>query len=677
MADVEFHVPTPSHDPTFIKPLDTASHRRSRASQHSAAASTRSWVLMNQHSPPPPAEPIPIPDPIPALAPTTPASRASRPLPEPPRRTSAINIEEEHMSVEMPPMGYQWESRRAPKQREVPTHKGFVGGFVSGLRRLPRALVRTRRPRQGTLHTEEGTEGTEQTGATGNTLPRYVSNPTTPVVPNTTVPFARNADADRQLRHPSFRIHPPEEDVGQGADAGDAQQQQRGGRDPTMVEFPETPLENPYDREATSVHDTPLAAPSLHPSRADDHLAVHPTELDNDEPVSVRAHPLPTADYRRMSAADAAQPQSRTTISSGSFSSGSPSFSAELNVNGISRFLNALHLLPWVAAKRITVDYEPKERSRSGPSWYYPKGESDARRALPATASPASPASPTRPHTRSPPRHRTHHRRASTPPITASALPTAPAFPIAYQYYPAFSPSPPPPSPPPSQVPRSHRRPSPPPRRMTARSSHRHHRRSAAYHSPQPVSMSMPAPWGSPSLLPAPPPPIYIVQASPAPTLAMPSPPPPAAVAMPPPAPPSSAQGTSGSAQGTPGSGFGSPAAQPLPHAHPSPRSDRSGGSGSGKAHPQMFGLGLTPVFMQMQVVPLSPSPSPAPPGSPQPQQVAFVPGDARYGYSYPYGYGVGIGAPAAYSGGWSGSAGSAGTGSPIAMPPPVQTAGG
>ncbi|KAJ7260363.1 hypothetical protein B0H12DRAFT_1107893 [Mycena haematopus] len=652
MADVEFQVPPPTHEPTFIKPLDTASRRRSRASQNSAAASTRSWVLMNQQSPPPPAEPIPVPEPIPALAPTP----GSRPLPEPPRRTSAIVVDEEHMSVELPPMGYQWQTARGAKAREAHTHKGFVGGFVSGLRRLPRALVRTRR-RRGTMHTEEETEGTEQTGMTGNTLPRYVSNPTTPVVPDATVSFARNADAGRRPRHPSFRLVPPEEDLQQ--DVGDAQEE-HGDGDATMLDLPQSPLENPYDREATSIHGTPLTAPSPHASRAGDHLVVPSAELDLDEPASVQAHPLPTEDYRRMSAADAAQQQSPTTISSGSFSADSPSFSAELH--GVRRFWNALHVLPWVAPERLTADYEPKLRSKPSASWYHPKGESDAVRALNVAVSPASPVSPTS-GTRSPPRHRTHHRRATTPPDPrASPPPTTPGFPFQYPYYPAFSPPPPPPSPPPTQTQtqtqRSRRAPSPPPRRTHTHAPHRHRRRSATYHShSQPMPLSMPPPWVPPPLLPAPPAPVYIIQASPA---ATPSPPPP------PPAPPSSsAQATSGSAQGTPGSGSGSPPP------HPSPRSD---GSGSGKAHAQMLGLGLAPVYMQMQLVPL-PVSSPIP-GSQQQQQqhqLAFVAGDARYpyGYSYPYGYGVGA---AAYSSG--GSAGS-GYGSPIAMPVPAQTVGG
>ncbi|KAJ6521800.1 hypothetical protein DFH09DRAFT_1192227, partial [Mycena vulgaris] len=44
MADLELRAP--AREPTFVKPIDTASHRRSRVSHDSAAASTRSWVLM-------------------------------------------------------------------------------------------------------------------------------------------------------------------------------------------------------------------------------------------------------------------------------------------------------------------------------------------------------------------------------------------------------------------------------------------------------------------------------------------------------------------------------------------------------------------------------------------------------------------------------------------------------
>ncbi|KAJ7617022.1 hypothetical protein FB45DRAFT_1104099 [Roridomyces roridus] len=50
MADAEFRAQSARDlKPTWVKPLDTASHRFSRIS--SAAASTRLWVLMNQQEP--------------------------------------------------------------------------------------------------------------------------------------------------------------------------------------------------------------------------------------------------------------------------------------------------------------------------------------------------------------------------------------------------------------------------------------------------------------------------------------------------------------------------------------------------------------------------------------------------------------------------------------------------
>ncbi|KAJ7760858.1 hypothetical protein DFH07DRAFT_957387 [Mycena maculata] len=507
MADTEFRAPT--REPSFVRPLE--SHRRSRASHDSAAASTRSWVLMTQQSPPPPAEapapaPLDLPEPVPALAP--------RPLPEPPQRTSALVLDEagaEHMAVEVPSaeMGYQWTTGRGAKAREG---KGFVGGFVSGLRRLPRALVRTRRPRRGTTMTE-GTEGTEGTGMTGNTLPQYASNPPTPVVADAgaRVGFLRpqtgglavggNADEGRRPRHPSFRVVPPDEDVqqgmgiatpidlGQGDGEGDGEGEGEGM--PGGLAFPEAPLENPYDRETPS--NRPISAPALspHPSRADDRLTA---PAEGDEPASVHAHPQPTEDYRRMSAQDVAHPHSRTTITSGSFSADSPSFSSELN--GFSRFFNALHILPWVATDRVTADYRPKAKSRTLVSWYYPETEPAVVER--PTHPPTADASPASGH-RTPPRHRTH-RRAATVPDTPTATPPA-AYSYPFAYYPAYSPPPTPGGrrPPPS---RAHAHASP-----RSPRAHRHHRRSATYHG---AAAWMPPP-------PAPPAPVYVIQATPPP----------------------------------------------------------------------------------------------------------------------------------------------------------------
>ncbi|KAJ7670103.1 hypothetical protein DFH06DRAFT_1321122 [Mycena polygramma] len=629
MADTEFR--TSPREPTFVKPLDTPSRRRSRASYDSAAASTRSWVLMTQQSPPPPVAPIPVPEPVPSLAPAP--TPGSRPLPEPPRRTSAVLDESgaEHMAVELPadPVGYQWTTGRAAKAREARAQvapkesKGFVGGFVSGLRRLPRALVRTKRPRRGTMNTEGTEEGTEGTRMTGNTLPQYASTPPTPVVAETGVVYTRgalgtpadNADMARRPRHPSFRVVPPPDDV-QGTAALPIQcDPNERGEGHTILEFPQSPLENPYDREATSVPSP--ANPSPHLSRASGHLT--PADPAGDEPASVQIHPLPTDDYRRMSAVDAAQAQSPTTINSAaSFSADSPSFSTELN--SPRRFLTALQVMPWVAPERITVDFQPRPKTKALVSWYRPEGEAEsapAERARALEIDAPRPTSPSNtPRTRSPPHHRTHRRAATSPspPLPAAAPYGGYSF---AAYYPA-------PSPPPTQTHTS---------RSRSRPRRHHHRRSATYPHPQ----QSPGPWVPPQLLPAPPAPVYIIQASPAPTAS----------------PPHAPHSTAGSVHATPGSAHATPGS--------SPRSDAHKPVG---AQAQM----LAPVYMQMQLMPGT-------------GQLAFVPGPqpgesgTRYagnpGYAG-YGYGAGYGDRA--GGGGNGYGYGYGYGSPIAMPAPVQT---
>ncbi|KAJ7093824.1 hypothetical protein B0H15DRAFT_142706 [Mycena belliarum] len=469
MSDVvEFPVPSP--EPTFVRPLDTAAHRRSRASRDSAAASTHSWVLMDQRIPPP-VESVPLPEPVPALHP--------RPLPEPPRR---IDASEEHMPIELSEA-----DRLGPAKTE--DGKRFMGGFVRGLRRLTRA----RKPRRGT----PDPEGTGGAGLVGNRLPSYVVTPPTPLPPDASVGFVRRTSAlgsapvggseeqVRRRRHPSFRIRPPE-DVQQGIPTPIVYEPEHDGEGmPGGLDLPPPPLENPYDHETTTRHgpSTPAASPRL--SRADDRLTA-PADVD-DEPVSVHAHPLPTEDYRRMSAHASSHPRSGTTISSGSFSTESPSFSSELN--GVHRFFNALRVMPWVASGRITVDWRPPTKPRLGSSWYTAPSPAGQQTRIPhSLPSPVPASAGTSP--RSPPRRHTHRRAAPADVLT----------PPAYAYYPAFSP----PSPP------------SPNRRPTTSRSHRghaprRHRRSTTHH-------TAPAPWTPPPLPPPAPTPLYIIQASPVPT---------------------------------------------------------------------------------------------------------------------------------------------------------------
>ncbi|KAF7325903.1 hypothetical protein MKEN_00441100 [Mycena kentingensis (nom. inval.)] len=577
--------------------LGPASHHRSR---DSAAASTRSWVITNATSPPPSPEVIPVPEPVQSL------SSAPRPLPEPPWRTpSALTAEQhaEHMFVEVPSaeMGYQWTTGKVDKAKEaharrLGTKSSFVGGFVSGLKKLPRVLGRSKRPRRGT-------EATELSAGTGNTLPQYRSEPPTPI-PDQNVTFAMAPQPYR----PSFILVPPEEEHQPTSAAVDDEMPGGFG----AADNPSTrvgPTRPPTPGIALTRSHSHTPAPSPRPSRAADERLP--------ETASILAHPQPTEDYRRMSAQDAAlsrqqSTHSLTTVDDESESSlRSPSFTSELH-GPFYRFFNALHMMPWVATDRITVDWKPKPKPRptltQGTSWYYPVGMAPASTPGHGTSE-IDPMEVRLP----PPQTRTHasrHRQTMT-----AEYPT-----YTYAPYPAFSHSPPPRSPLPSPIP------SPRPARRSRRNSHtqsqlaqtanrrrhHHHRRrpstNGQYRVP-PIDGSANAQWAplaSPHLYHAPAP-LYVIQASPVPSEAMPA---------------SETGGTAGS-----------------PNNSPAPRRMRS---------PSSLQM-LAPVYMQMQVPPATARPgSPTTPaaavaagsnGQPSPgpqfQYTTFAPG---YGYGYGYG---------------------------------------
>jgi len=203
----------PSHDPPSFRQGDVSADgmqrsitRGSHNSHASASASTQSWINANQMNPPPP-----------------PVERSSsfgltsfhgpRPLPEPqsvrrrPVRCPAPAVDEEEerdeegMHIGPSSLGMQYGQlstilARGEDDDLSPTPMGdsqdrsgrggrsLIGGLMTGLRRLPTALriggggkkSKKRIVRQGTF----GTDGTSSpaTGiTTGNTLPRYLSNP--------------------------------------------------------------------------------------------------------------------------------------------------------------------------------------------------------------------------------------------------------------------------------------------------------------------------------------------------------------------------------------------------------------------------------------------------------------------------------------------------------------------
>ena len=203
----------PGHPSSFLQGDTSADgnmmHRSMTRGSHnshaSASASTRSWVMSNQINPPPPQ----LQRSSSGLTPF----HGPRPLPESqsvrrtPVRYPAPAIENEEGEEEQPvgpsSIGMQY-CQQPELLTEVegggnyssPTSTGnvqgsskrgdrsLIGGLISGLRRLPKVLKiggggqksKKRIAHQGTL----GTEGTSSpaTGIIrGNTLPRYLSNP--------------------------------------------------------------------------------------------------------------------------------------------------------------------------------------------------------------------------------------------------------------------------------------------------------------------------------------------------------------------------------------------------------------------------------------------------------------------------------------------------------------------
>ena len=203
MADYVEHGPSSSFlqgdisssaDGNVMRRSMTRGSHNSHAS--AISASTRSWVASNQMNPPPP--PVERSSSI-GLTPF----HGPRPLPDPqsvrrtPVRNPAPAIEDDE-GEEGLPIGPSSLAMQGGHKPEVLTEAGdignaqgrskrggrsLIGGFMSGLRRLPTVLRigggqkhKRRLARQGTLGTED-TSSPATAMTTGNTLPRYLSNP--------------------------------------------------------------------------------------------------------------------------------------------------------------------------------------------------------------------------------------------------------------------------------------------------------------------------------------------------------------------------------------------------------------------------------------------------------------------------------------------------------------------
>ncbi|KAG6826652.1 hypothetical protein H0H93_016333, partial [Arthromyces matolae] len=220
--------------------------------------STHSWVVSNQQNPPPPPpdDPGPLTSPVRASRPLpdpvqSPAWTA-RPLPEPHFQAQHLPQlhptnadpnddidEEEYMNID-PNLPELRNGEYLSEGMGPGRDRSFVGGFVNGLRRLPRVMLKYRNFGDKRKYVRKATYGSGATltsatdMTTGNTLPLYVSNPPTPVaspsntryveamempVPHPADPPAPESDimdpspSRIQHRHPSFHVTPPSDEA--------------------------------------------------------------------------------------------------------------------------------------------------------------------------------------------------------------------------------------------------------------------------------------------------------------------------------------------------------------------------------------------------------------------------------------------------------------------------------
>ncbi|KAG6887734.1 hypothetical protein C0995_013289 [Termitomyces sp. Mi166 len=495
-----------SHLPIFIMTesnrnslmlVGDAVRRSMTRNSHYSHASTHSWVISNQQNPPPPPPDEPLPSPVrtsrPLADPVPSPGRTPRPLPDPQhhhqlRTTNADpspDDEEEYMNIDpnLPGIetGYLNEGlgRGRPPIANSPTaaeaslgrERGFVGGFVSGLRRLPRVVLKYRNVGDkrkyfrratygsgGTLTNGTITNGTE----TVNTLPLYASDPPTPVAgPSTTryvealeMPVPHHAETpapnilgpslSQRRHHPSFRVSPPSEEAAEQEHTTEfsvdhAQLSPPLPGAPGRISNAVT-IYNLPDQEEYRVEESALPLPAPTPNRLSNSqgqnprspVASTPAEVQSQSPV--RAHPPPTSDYRRMTLSSSPHSPRMTSTSLSS----EPSFSSQLSP--MRSFFVKLYRLPWIAPERVTEDYRPGGRERrqrvgSGikkpmTSWYRGKpgvvlsvrnasGELDllssnnsSRRASTGTSSTPLSSPALRVRHRSADHQRTHHRES-------------------------------------------------------------------------------------------------------------------------------------------------------------------------------------------------------------------------------------------------------------------------
>ena len=285
--------------------------------------------------------------------------------------------------------------------------KGFVGGFVSGLRRLPRLL----RNQRGTVQRQPSHDTVSELPGFGEDSPGYdpfrahppfiqhpssIQHPTSILQhPPPAVHHAPSIPASRQVTsmhyshythdersEPSERSESPrsrdprdfdedELEQDQHHSGSDDEEDQRSAHGPSTAahsthqstRFSSHPSAHHSNRPSTHTHQSNQNSShksNHHSNHASPHRSTTPsrpqTALDGDttliqqtqngEPDPVATSPLPTADYKSMA------PES--TFPPGSIAA---------NVGRVQQFINDVYSLPWVAT-RVTADYVPARDGR-------------------------------------------------------------------------------------------------------------------------------------------------------------------------------------------------------------------------------------------------------------------------------------------------------------------------
>lgn len=282
--------------------------------------------------------------------------------------------------------------------------KGFVGGFVSGLRRLPRML---RNQRGQTVQRQPSHDTVLELPGFGEDSPSYdpfrAQPPNIPQHPPQLIP--RLPPPSVPASHPVTSMHyshytheersesPTSRDPrdfddeeldedNSGSDEEDDEDQRSTHKPPTVAHSthqstrPSTHRSTHRSDHLSARHSNQnLSNQSNHPSHRSAHPSTHhstphrsttpsrpsrpQTALDGDttlnhqtqsgEPEVIAAEPLPTSDYKSMAPGTALSSSSSSMIAS--------------NVNRIQQFVTDVYNLPWVATK-VAVDFLPERDGR-------------------------------------------------------------------------------------------------------------------------------------------------------------------------------------------------------------------------------------------------------------------------------------------------------------------------